>query len=116
MKPNTSNKLITEGLRNALAALGFEVLYVPKSKSANGVDLWVQKDGGRPISVEIKKAFKKLKNVYQVDPVSQNATHNDLIAVLCGEKYALVHPMKEHLKLCGPKGCRQLTLLLGKNP
>jgi hypothetical protein len=95
--------------------LGFNVLHVNKPKSANGVDLWVQKPGGRPISVEIKKSRKDKSGTYKIDPVHINRRSDDLIAVFIGEQYVLIEPMSDHIKCCSKTGVRMLTILCGKN-
>ena len=103
-------------LTTAFAGLGFEVIHHPNHDGSNGPDLWVKKANGRPLSVEIKKARKGSNGTWQVDPVQKLRQRDDLIAIICSSQYVLIHPMEEHLKLCSPKGTRQMTLLLGANP
>lgn len=103
-------------LRPHFAALGFEIIHYGSHASVNGPDLWVKKAGGRPLSVEVKSAIKKQKNLFQTEPVSKQRLSDDLIAIICNPQYVIIEPLKDHLKCCGPSGYRQLTLVLGINP
>lgn len=102
-------------LESEFAALGFNFLYYNKKPSANGVDLWVKKNAGRPLSVEIKKVRKLKNGTYQCDSVQKNRINDDLIAIIINSEYVLIEPMKHHLNTCSPRGTRQFTLLCRGN-
>lgn len=108
----TKNK----NIEDAFALLNFSIIHAPKSPSANGPDLWVRKNGSRPMSVELKQARIQKNGCVQVDPVLKNRRSDDLIAIICPGGYVLIESMKDHLKSCSPKGSRQMTLLCGTNP
>jgi hypothetical protein len=103
-------------LKQAFASLGLDIIHFPNNKQINGVDLWVQRKGGRPLSVEIKQARKQRNGCVQVDPVCPDRRKDDLVAIILSSQYVLIEPLKDHLLACSPKGTRQLTLLLGSNP
>ncbi len=101
-------KLITDVFEN----LGFSVIHFNNYKNANGVDLWVQRPGHRPLSVEIKKVRKYIDGSSQVDAVSKPRRKDDIIAIIFNKKYVLIEPMKDHLRNCSKiKGTRQFTIL-----
>lgn len=102
-----------ELLKKTFASLGFDIIHYNKPKSANGVDLWIQRKGKRPLSVEIKKARRHSKGMFTVDPVQKNRQTDDLIAIIMNSQYVLVESMSDHLKCCSPKGTRQFTLIIG---
>lgn len=100
------DKLVSKALRK----MGFKPLE-PNHINANGVDIFAVKNN-RAFSIEIKKARYPKKGIaVQVDPVLKNRRNDDLIAIVLPSGYVLVEPMKQHLKLCGPKGYRPLTPL-----
>lgn len=109
MNYNTDTRELIE---REFSALGFKVLHWNEGPCVNGQDLWVQKAGRRPLSVEIKKAHKKRNKMYQVDPVQKNRVNDDLVAIVLNSEYVLIEPMSDHLKCCSPKGTRQMTLML----
>lgn len=98
-------------ISKSFEALGFSVLYWNDKPSANGVDCWVQKNNGRPLSVEVKLIREHSAGSMRCDPVSKARTNDDLIAIIVNPAYVLIEPMKDHLKACSPKGTRQLTLI-----
>jgi hypothetical protein len=101
-------------LKREFGKLGFSILFVNRPPSANGVDLWVQKEGRRPMSVEIKRARKDRKTkAFKVDPVQRLRTKDDLIAIIINKDYVLIESMEDHLKCCSKTGVRALTTLCG---
>ena len=106
---------IKELLSANFKKLGFKVIHFNTHEFKNGVDLWVQKDNGRPLSVEIKIARRQKNNCYQVDPVQPKRKSDDLIAIILNSEYVLIESMQDHIKCCSTKGTRQFTLLCGKN-
>ena len=76
-----------ERLKGEFAALGFKIIHIPKNKPTNGPDLWVQRNNGRPLSVEVKKARIQRNGCVQVDPVQPNRRKDDLIAIECGTEH-----------------------------
>lgn len=98
-----------EKIKQAFDALGFSVLSVGK-KNANGPDMWILKNG-LPKSVEIKVASRTPSGSLQVHPVEPNRMQDDLIAIQIND-YILIEPMRDHLKLCAPKGYRTLTEII----
>lgn len=109
-KPETMT--IDDVIKKTFNSLGYKILYVNEKPSANGVDLWVIKDGCRPKSVEIKKVRRQKTGAYQVDPVQKNRVNDDLIAIIVNDKYVLVDDMQNHIACCSTKGTRQFTKLL----
>ncbi len=100
-----------EILEREFAALGFDVLFFNEKPSANGPDVWVRKNNGKPISVEVKKIRQQEKGMWSVDPVSKSRQNDDLIAIVFNSEYILIEPMIDHLKCCSPKGTRQFTIM-----
>lgn len=90
--------------------LGFKIIYFNDEDSANGQDMFVQKNNNKPLSVEIKTISYKQSGALQVDPVSEKRKKDDLIAIII-ENYILIEPMEDHLKCCSDSGYRPLTLL-----
>lgn len=107
MNDATQKEIVTR----EFAALGFSVLHWNDHPSNNGVDCWVQKNKGRPLSVEVKLLRKQKSGMVQCDPVSKGRASDDLIAIIMNTEYVLIEPMRDHLKACSPKGTRQFTLL-----
>lgn len=101
-------KLVTKYFK----LMGFKVIHYNEKESTNGVDMWVKKKDGKPLSVEIKKARKQKTGCYQVDFVQPNRINDDLIAIILNDKYVLIEEMKHHLSACSNKGFRQFTTLL----
>lgn len=93
------------------AALGFDVLFFNEKPSANGPDMWVRKNKGPPLSVEVKKIREQQKGMWQVDPVSKDRQSDDLISIVFNSEYVLIEPMQDHLKCCSQKGTRQFTIM-----
>ena len=91
--------------------LGFKLLHSNKKPSTNGPDMWVIKDGRKPLSVEIKIARKKINGCIATEPVSKARIGDDLIAVIFNKDYVLIESMKDHLRNCSPKGTRAFTVL-----
>jgi len=94
----------------ALAALGFEVIFWNENPNAPGVDCWAQRPGKRPVSVEVK-LLKRRNGSLICEPVSDPRKQDDLVAIIVNENYAIVEPMKDHLKCCAPKGTRSFPFL-----
>lgn len=92
--------------------LGFTILHFNLPKQANGVDMWVRKDG-RPLSVEIKKVRRSKFGIAASDPVSKRRQSDDLIAIIVSSDYVLIESMRDHLRVCSPKGTRQFTWVNG---
>lgn len=98
-------------IEREFAAIGFNVIHWNEKPSANGVDVWVQKNQQRPLSVEVKQARHQKNGCVQVEPVSSVRRKDDLIAIILNTEYVLIEAMQDHLKTCSPKGTRQMTLL-----
>lgn len=107
MKPENLKEIIDR----AFTALGFKMIHFNTPMSANGVDCWVQREGRKPLSVEIKRARKQTRGMVQVEPVLKNRQGDDLVAIIMNSEYVLIEPMKDHLKCCSPKGTRQFTIM-----
>ena len=105
---NKDQKFIVE---QEFSALGMPVIFWNEKNNANGVDCWVKNKDGKPLSVEVKLCKKKVNGALQVDPVNGHRRKDDLIAIIVNSEYVLIEPMKDHLKLCSPKGTRNLTLM-----
>lgn len=100
-----------EIIEREFAALGFSLIYWNDKPNANGIDCFVQKRSARPLSVEIKTLRKNTRTrAMSVEPVG-NQSRCDLIAIIINTEYVLIEPMEQHLKCCGPKGWRPLTML-----
>ena len=98
-------------IKTAFSTIGFNLIYFNETPQANGVDCWVKSTKGRPMSVEIKKLRKNSKTgAISVEPVSRNRKADDFIAIIFNKNYVLIEPMKDHLKCCGPKGYRPMTI------
>lgn len=99
-------------IRREFAALGFGVIYWNDIPNSNGVDCYVQKGHRRPLSVEIKTLKKNKKTLaISVEPIGKDRQGDDLIAIIINEEFVLIEPMSHHLKCCGPKGHRSMSML-----
>ena len=105
-----------ELIESEFSRLGFSILFYNETPTSKGVDCVVQKGKSRPLNVEIKtiKINKKAKSC-SVKPIGRLRAKDDLIAIIINSKYVLIEPMKDHLKSCGPKGHRPLSLLYSGN-
>lgn len=110
-KPEEMKEMDQTILTEFFSYLDFRIIHLGSHPESNGVDMWVQKLGQRPLSVEIKKARIMRHGIAQVDPVSKNRRGDDLIAIIINKKYVLIEPMSDHLKACSPGGTRQFTIL-----
>lgn len=98
-------------VKKSLTSIGFTFLCAGKTRSENGVDLWVTNKESRPISVEIKLARDKENGTTQVDPVSLKRQQDDLMAIIISPDYVLIEPMRDHLSACSKTGVRSITVM-----
>jgi len=84
-------------IEKAFSNIGFEVIHFNDKPNANGVDCWVKKQTGKPLSVEIKRVRinKSSHGQLQVEPVSKPRLSDDLIAIIFNDNYVLIEPMEE---------------------
>lgn len=85
---------------------GFESLGL-SHKNANGPDLTITKKK-RAYTVEFKKCKVTKRGSVQVPPVEPKRRKDDFIAIETPCGITIFEPMKDHLKLCTPKGYRTL--------
>lgn len=100
----------TQLIEKAFKKMGFKCL--PKQHiNANGPDMVITK-GPSSYTVEIKSLRITERGSFQVPPVSPPRKNDDLIAIAVSKNYVLIEPMKDHLRLCTPKGYRTLPNFL----
>lgn len=98
-----------EQVTTAINQMGYRVIFWNEPKNANGPDCVIQKDGGRPMTLEVKKLWRKAGS-WSCSPVSPPRRQDDWIAIIFPTGYVLLEPMRDHLKCCAPTGARSIYL------